>query len=351
MSSNKRKHLSDKEKEEMQMKFIKRYQVVFDLLEKCHMINHTQLEFFTGLSERTSRRFANEYLERRVVKINDKITILDKEDDRYKSAGKADEIYKELIEKLPRGQNTLLKLKNRAFNLLGSTNREISASSTKLDNANLRAIEYKLRKESDLKETENIKKYLLGGVRLTRDKKFSKGILDKNNNVINKDRAYYDLMYSNLVMKGYNPQVFLNKFIINKIKIENNSTALIYVNYVFKDTTPKQIPSHIDTLLASFELLKDLNYRKFKTNNIDLKFILQIYSTTCLNVAAIEKAILNEYRVFNNNYYSIEHQVFPDRSEITTKRSNLDVYYERLFNKTNKYFIYDEQDKRFKIYY
>lgn len=66
---------------------------------------------FTGLSERTSRRFANEYLERRVVKINDKITILDKEDERYKSAVKADEIYKELIEKLPRGQNTLLKLK------------------------------------------------------------------------------------------------------------------------------------------------------------------------------------------------------------------------------------------------
>ena len=77
MSSNKIKHLSDKEKEEMQMKFIKRYQVVFDLLERCHMINHTQLEFFTGLSERTSRRFANEYLERRVVKINEKITILD----------------------------------------------------------------------------------------------------------------------------------------------------------------------------------------------------------------------------------------------------------------------------------
>lgn len=348
MNSNKIKHLNDKEKEEMQKKFINKYKGVFDLLERCHMINHTELEFFTGLSERTSRRFANEYLERRVVKIDSKITILDK----------SDEIYKELIEKLNRGQNTLLKLKNRAFTLLKSTNKEISVSSTKLDNAYLRAVEYKLRKESDLNETNDMKDsifYYIREVKILDDrelnktkKKASLDIIDKDNNVIDRDKAYYNLMQSLLITYGYNPDVFFDKFIIKQIE-HLSDTAVVHVNYVFKDTTTKQIAGHIDILLATFELLKYNNYKNFKDK--DLKFNLQIYSTTCLNVAAVEKAIKHGDRIFHYNYHVLAEQVFPDKIKINKQYRKLFLYYKRLFNDSDKYFIYDEQYKRFKIYY
>ena len=48
--------------------------------------------------------------------------------------------------------------------------------------------------------------------------------INKNNNIIDANRARYELMQSSLVLKGYNPQVFFDKFIINKIKTENNFT-------------------------------------------------------------------------------------------------------------------------------
>ena len=45
--------LNETEKAEMQMKFINKYKDIFELLEKCHVINHTELTFFADLSERT----------------------------------------------------------------------------------------------------------------------------------------------------------------------------------------------------------------------------------------------------------------------------------------------------------
>ena len=356
-------HLNDKEKEEIQKKFINKYKEVFDLLEKCHIIDHTQLEFFTNLSDRTSRRFTNEYLKRRVVKIDGKITILDKGDEKYKIASESDEVYKELIDTLPRCQSTILKLKNRAFYLLNSTNREISVSSPKLDNAYLRAIEYKLRKESDLRETDAIKYSIFYYTRKTREYTDRESenvldIIDENNNVIDRSKAFYDLMESNLVLSGYNPDVFFERFIINKIE-HLNDIVVVHLNYVFKDTTAKQIPGHIDTLLATFELLKYNNYKNFKDK--DLKFNLQIYSTSCLNVAAVDKAITHGRRIFHFYSYLLKDQVFKDKTKDKTKgktegkaskkERELFLYYKRLFNEYDKYFIYDEQDKMFKKYY
>lgn len=145
--------LNEHEKAEIQMKFINKYKEIFYLLERCKIINHTELAFFANISERTARRFTNEYLDRRIVKINNKITTLNKKNKLYSKVSSDDEIYKELIEKLPRKKAILLRLKNKSFYLLNSDNREIKVSNNKINNSLCRAVEYKLRKESDIDAT------------------------------------------------------------------------------------------------------------------------------------------------------------------------------------------------------
>lgn len=340
--------LNETEKAEMQMKFINKYKDIFELLEKCHVINHTELTFFADLSERTARRFTNNYLDRRVVKINNKITVLNKDNEHYLKALTKDEIYKELIEKLPRRKATLLRLKNRAFYILNSDNRELKISTKKLDNSLARAIEYKLRKESDLDEFVEMKDFINKYIRETiNESDKNTGILDENNKIIATENLY-KLVQGGLLRQGYDPNVFFEKIILKKLEIIDNTTVA-HINYIFKDYSDGQIGRDIEILLATFELLIFKDYKNMSTRN--LKFNLQIYSTTSLNVAHIEKTIKHSRRTMNFNYQTIEDQVLQEVNNKPKEGGKMYLFYTKLFNQDNKYFIYDEKNKCFKLYY